>query len=308
MLAGLVRASGELPKLQKRAVGTIHDEFVSQFTDLFPVMNVVGNPKENSKTMRLTSITPGQHQKHYCSLLERASCSLLAPHTWNTLVPVLSSSEGFQALFERVPGQAHAPIAVGVQKASALQGLSSLHRVEDSSAKPKLIAPGLLNLCVNDTMGFPPPPQQMPQGLPRQTCRQTPSFLFPVRVHKDNGWHEGRLRHGIQSIFYLPKCSKNICGLIFSFSQALEFPGPEPPQGTAKGAVAAGAELSASRVPLTKRAKNCSGKLGSTGPEPGKGSRARQAARGNQYGKEVNVLKEKRHFLPDHQDLEGELD
>lgn len=67
--------------------------------------------------------------------------------------------------------QTHAPIAVGVQKASALQGLSSLHRVEDSSAKPKLIAPGLLNLCVNDTMGFPPPPQQMPQGLPRQTCR-----------------------------------------------------------------------------------------------------------------------------------------
>lgn len=54
MLAGLVRASGELPKLQKRAVGTIQDEFVSQFTDLFPVMNVVGNPKENSKTMRLT--------------------------------------------------------------------------------------------------------------------------------------------------------------------------------------------------------------------------------------------------------------
>lgn len=31
-------------------------------------------------------------------------------------------------------------------------------------------------------------------------------------------------------------------------------------------------------------------------------------AAGNQYGKEVNVLKKKRHFLPDHQDLEGELD
>lgn len=57
------------------------------------------------KTPCALSITPGQHQKHYCSLLERASCSLLAPHTWNTLVPVLSSSEGFQALFERVPGQ-----------------------------------------------------------------------------------------------------------------------------------------------------------------------------------------------------------
>lgn len=54
MLAGLVRASGELPKLRKRAVGTIHNEFVNQFTDLFPVMNVVENPKENSKKMRVT--------------------------------------------------------------------------------------------------------------------------------------------------------------------------------------------------------------------------------------------------------------
>lgn len=63
--------------------------------------------------------------------------------------------------------QTHALVALGMQKASALQGLNSLHRVEDSSAKPKLIAPGLLNLCVNDTMVFPPPPQQMPQGLPR---------------------------------------------------------------------------------------------------------------------------------------------
>lgn len=25
---------------------------------------------------------------------------------------------------------------------------------------------------------------------PHPLSRQTPSFLFPVRVHKDNGWHE----------------------------------------------------------------------------------------------------------------------
>lgn len=67
--------------------------------------------------------------------------------------------------------QTNALIALGMHKALALQGLNSLRRVEDSSAKPKLIAPGLLNLCVNDTMVFPPPPQQMPQGLPRYTCR-----------------------------------------------------------------------------------------------------------------------------------------
>lgn len=63
-------------------------------------------------------------------------------------------------------------IAMGMHKALALQELNSLHGVEDFSAKLELIAPGLFNLCVNDTMVFPPPPQQMPQGLPRTTCRQ----------------------------------------------------------------------------------------------------------------------------------------
>lgn len=70
------------------------------------------------------------------------------------------------------PLQINAVIALGTHKGLALQGLNSSRRVEDSSAKPKLIAPGLLNLCVNDTVVFPPPPQQMPQGLPRSTCRQ----------------------------------------------------------------------------------------------------------------------------------------
>lgn len=68
--------------------------------------------------------------------------------------------------------QTNSLIALGLHKGLALQELNSLRRVEDSSAKPKLIAPGLLNLCVNDTMVFPPPPQQMPQGLPGCTCRQ----------------------------------------------------------------------------------------------------------------------------------------
>jgi len=63
--------------------------------------------------------------------------------------------------------QTQALIVMGMHIALALQELNSLHRVEDSSAKPKLIAPGLFNLCVNDTMVVPPPPQQMPQGLAR---------------------------------------------------------------------------------------------------------------------------------------------
>lgn len=41
--------------------------------------------------------------------------------------------------------QTNALIVLGTHKGLALQGLNSVRRVEDSSAKPKLIAPGLLN-------------------------------------------------------------------------------------------------------------------------------------------------------------------
>ena len=63
--------------------------------------------------------------------------------------------------------QTNAVIALDMHKGLALQELSSLRRVEDSSAKPKLIAPGLLNLCVNDTMVFPPPTPANATGAAR---------------------------------------------------------------------------------------------------------------------------------------------